>query len=70
MFDIMEYEYKVIELAADDSFVDFDKLQSWFDKDWEYVNSISQIISAGSHSNARRGAIGAIIRKRKQGITL
>lgn len=63
----MKYDYKIIELAAFDKSLmtaDFDKIQKWFDEGWEYVDSITQPIAAGS--NVWKSTVGVVIRKEKQ----
>lgn len=47
----------------------FTALQAWFDEGWEYVDHIQQNVSAGSYGS-KYPAIGAIIRKEKESITL
>jgi len=61
----MKYDYKVIEITKFDSSMkssDFNKLQEWFDKGWEYVDSITQPIAAGT-SSVWKSAVGVILRR-------
>jgi hypothetical protein len=67
----MEYEYKVVVLAeSDNDMLNYEELQEWFDKGWEYVNSISQPVAVTSNNyNLVYGNVIAIVRKTKNTIT-
>jgi hypothetical protein len=64
----MKYEYKVVTLCGWDESLqrsDMEKLNTWFEKGWEYAETLQQRISTGS-SSARYPAVGVILRKEKQ----
>jgi hypothetical protein len=47
------------------AYPEMEKLNSWFEKGWEYVETLQQRISTGS-SSARYPCVGVILRKEKQ----
>ena len=63
----MKYDYKVIEITKFDSSMkssDFNKLQEWFDKGWEYVETLQQkVTAAGQTSHSKFPSVGVILRR-------
>ena len=64
----MNYEYKSLCLVAPDDQLNKSaewELQQWFNKGWEYVDTIRQ-----TGSNTRVGGIMVILRKEKQDVSI
>jgi hypothetical protein len=70
----MEYEYKAILLVGGYDPERLDNkhalhLNKWFDDGWEYVESIAQCTSTGSHSSDR-GSVIVIVKRKKDSVQL
>jgi len=65
----MKYEYKIIVLCEYDDALYKEKMESlneWFDKGWEYVETLQQkVTAAGQTSHSKFPSVGVILRREK-----
>jgi len=63
----MKYEYKVVVITYNSDAMTPNVLDSYFKEGWEYVDNITQSVSAGEHTQGIRiGPVAVVLKKEKE----